>query len=53
MAEPFVRTEALRKIYKMGETEVKALDGVNLQINQGDYAVLMGPSARARAPRFT
>ena len=49
MGTPFVRTEALRKVYKMGETEVKALDGVNLEINQGDYAVLMGPSGSGKS----
>ncbi|MEA4812601.1 MAG: ABC transporter ATP-binding protein [Anaerolineaceae bacterium] len=49
MGRVFVRTHELRKIYKMGETEVKALDGVTFDINEGDFAVLMGPSGSGKS----
>lgn len=39
----------LRKIYLMGETEVKALDGMSLTIPKGAFVVLMGPSGSGKS----
>jgi putative ABC transport system ATP-binding protein len=33
-----------KKIYKMGEFEVAALNGVNLTIKKGEFVAIMGPS---------
>lgn len=37
------------KIYKTEFYEVKALDGVNLEVNEGDFVVIMGPSGSGKS----
>ena len=39
----------LRKIYRMGEIEVRALDGVDLDVGAGDYIAIMGPSGSGKS----
>ena len=34
----------LRKIYGQGETEVKALDGVNLEVEKGEFIAYHFPT---------
>jgi putative ABC transport system ATP-binding protein len=36
--------EAVSKIYQMGDQTLRALDGIDLQINAGEYVSIMGPS---------
>ncbi len=38
----------LRKIYRMGNVEVKALDGVTLNIEKGEFLGIMGPSGSGK-----
>jgi putative ABC transport system ATP-binding protein len=38
----------LRKIYHMGTVEVKALDGVTLNIKKGEFLGIMGPSGSGK-----
>jgi putative ABC transport system ATP-binding protein len=40
---------ALRKIYHMGSVEVRALDGVDLEVGAGDYLAIMGPSGSGKS----
>jgi putative ABC transport system ATP-binding protein len=37
------------KEYKMGEQSFKALDGVDLSINENDYLAIIGPSGSGKS----
>jgi len=34
----------LQKIYGQGETEVRALDGVNFEVEKGEFVAIVGTS---------
>jgi putative ABC transport system ATP-binding protein len=42
--EPIFTARAVRKIYEMGEVTVEALRGVDFDLFEGDFVVLLGPS---------
>jgi putative ABC transport system ATP-binding protein len=39
----------LRKTYRMGEVDVRALDGVDLELQSGEFLVLLGPSGSGKS----
>jgi putative ABC transport system ATP-binding protein len=39
----------LVKIYQMGEVEVRALDGVDLMVEEGEFIAVMGPSGSGKS----
>ena len=43
-----VKFENVKKIYKMGEVEINALDGVSFEINEGEFAVVVGSSGAGK-----
>jgi ABC-type lipoprotein export system ATPase subunit len=49
MAEPMVQAEGLVKIYKTKETEVLALQGLDLTIEQGELTALIGNSGSGKS----
>ncbi|NJL61021.1 MAG: ABC transporter ATP-binding protein [Methylacidiphilales bacterium] len=48
-SKPIIRLENIFKIYGMGETEVRALNDVNLIIEEGEYCAIMGPSGSGKS----
>ncbi len=44
-----IRLENIFKIYGSGETEVKALNDVNLIVRRGEYCSIMGPSGSGKS----
>ena len=46
---PLIRFEKVSKIYGKGEAEVRALDGVDLSINDGEFVAIMGPSGSGKS----
>jgi putative ABC transport system ATP-binding protein len=49
MTEVLVEIRNLRKTYDTGETKVTPLDGLNLDINEGEFLALMGPSGSGKS----
>jgi putative ABC transport system ATP-binding protein len=49
MSTPFIRIMNLKKYFQMGGTIVRALDGVNLEIPQNSFTVVMGPSGSGKS----
>jgi putative ABC transport system ATP-binding protein len=49
MSEPFIRIKALKKHYHMGGQVVRALDGIDLDIEAHTFTVVMGPSGSGKS----
>ncbi|MHA1115680.1 MAG: ABC transporter ATP-binding protein [Candidatus Heimdallarchaeum aukensis] len=46
--EIIVRTKDLRRTFEFGETEVIALDKIDMEIRRGEFAVVLGPSGSGK-----
>nr|MBC8193822.1 ATP-binding cassette domain-containing protein [FCB group bacterium] len=44
-----IQVKDLYKIYQMGNSEVRALDGVSVSIEQNEYVSIMGPSGSGKS----
>ena len=46
--ENFVKLHNITKIYKMGEVEIRAVDGIDFSIHKGEFVVIVGPSGAGK-----
>ena len=44
-----IKIKDMYKIYEMGSEKVHALDGINLDINHGEYVAIVGPSGSGKS----
>ena len=49
MTEAVFRVRGITKVYPMGEVEVHALRGVDLELYAGEFTVLLGPSGSGKS----
>lgn len=49
MADPIIRLRGVTKTYGEGATAFQALKGIDLDIEQGDFAAVMGPSGSGKS----
>ena len=48
-ASEIIRLEDIRRIYRVGNQEVRALDGVSLSVYKNEYVAIMGPSGSGKS----
>ncbi|HAB94103.1 MAG TPA: macrolide ABC transporter ATP-binding protein [Lachnospiraceae bacterium] len=48
MSEPFILFENVVKIYRMGEVEIRAVDGADFTVDRGEFTVIVGPSGAGK-----
>lgn len=49
MSELVIQTDGLKKYYVLGSETVRALRGVNIEINSGEFVSIMGPSGSGKS----
>ena len=49
MEKNIIQLKNVKKFYQMGESIVRALDGVNIDIEKGDFVAVMGPSGSGKS----
>ena len=49
MTDPVVRLVDLTRTFKLGDTEVRALQGVNVSIDRGEFVAIMGSSGSGKS----
>lgn len=48
MNNPMVEFKEVTKVYQRGNEQVRALDGVNLNVQEGDFLAVVGPSGSGK-----
>lgn len=46
--EHFVELKQVKKLYQMGEITISAVDGIDFQIEKGEFVVIVGPSGAGK-----
>ena len=49
MSIDIIKIQGIKKYYKVGTQEVRALDGVDLTIHDNEYVAIMGPSGSGKS----
>jgi putative ABC transport system ATP-binding protein len=49
MDQPIISAGELTKVYGQGATEVRALDGVDFAVQEGEFVAIMGPSGSGKS----
>jgi len=49
MAETLIHTRDLVKVYRVGDNEIRALAGVTVDIERGEFTAVMGPSGSGKS----
>ena len=44
-----IEAKDISKIYQLGDTELRALDGVSITIEKGEFLAIMGPSGSGKS----
>ena len=47
--KPLIAFESLSKIYQMGETQVRAVDGISMEIMPGEFVAIVGQSGSGKS----
>jgi putative ABC transport system ATP-binding protein len=53
MSEPLLQIRNLTKVFGAGETLVRAVDGVSLDVGEGELVLIMGPSGSGKTTLLT
>ena len=46
---PLIEFNEVTKVYKMGEVDIRALNGVNFSVDEGEFAVVLGASGAGKS----
>ena len=46
--DEFVKLQNITKIYKMGEVEIRAADGISIYVRKGEFVGIVGPSGAGK-----
>ncbi len=52
MTDPIITIKNLRKVFKVGDVEVEALRGANLDVPRGQFLAVVGPSGSGKSTMF-